>query len=174
MRMAREYYQLDLLNRGHENCQHSKYALSCHNYEVLLERSNGRCEMCGIFGVENQWRKLFIDHDPRHGYWAVRGLLCWLCNFEMEYQTTNFPEGKARLLAHPFYLDLLDKYGVGLRMDEPPIGSAVFDSKGRQWVRLKRGWETSTHRRQTRTRDWHYLHYQHGPHILGQRLQLPS
>lgn len=172
--MARESYQLDLLNPGHENCRHTHYALNCHNYEVLLERAKGRCEMCGIFGVENQWRKLFIDHDFRHGYWAVRGLLCWLCNFEMEMPKTDYQAGKTRLLARPFYLDLLDTYGSPLRMAEPPIGSAVTDSKGRRWVRLKRGWETGTYKKMTRTRDWHYLHYQHGPHILGQQLQLPT
>lgn len=174
MRMSPLSFQLDLLNPGHDNCHHRQYSLSCNNYEVLLERAKGRCEMCGIFGVENFRRKLYIDHDFRLGYWAVRGLLCWTCNFEMELSTTNYPKARAHLFANPFYLDVLKAYGSDLRMDEPPIGSKVTDSKGRQWTRLKRGWETGPNNRKTGTRDWRYLHYQYGPHILGQRLHMPG
>lgn len=175
MRPARTEFQLDLFNGGHDTCLHVKYALGCRNYEALLLRAKGRCEMCGSFGLSNLRRKLFIDHDAAHGYWAVRGLLCWTCNFEMESPQTNYPERKAWLRANPFYLDVFKAYGMsGLAMNEPPLGSRVTDAAGRQWTRHQRGWEIHPNIRHVRVRDWRYLHYHYGPHILGRYLVLPK
>lgn len=74
------YWQMDLLNGGHETCNHKLYELSCNDYEELLKRSRGLCEVCGIPGREVTREKLFIDHDHAHGHTAVRGLICARCN----------------------------------------------------------------------------------------------
>lgn len=172
--MGRSYYQIDLLNPGHENCRHKDYMLSCHNYEVLLQRANGHCELCGMLGMYNQWRKLHIDHDNMVGQWGVRGLLCYLCNTHMFNPKVVDPDRLSRFLAAPFYLDVLKAYGAPLYMDEPPIKSEVTVTNGRTWTRGKRGWMADTYGRAAGTRSWHYLHRRYGPHLLGQMLRLPS
>lgn len=74
------YWQMDLLNGGHETCNHKLYKLSCEQYEELLKRANGHCEICGLAGREATREKLFIDHDHAHGWRGVRGLICSRCN----------------------------------------------------------------------------------------------
>lgn len=54
---------------------HKNYSLSCADFDALLERSAGCCELCGA-----EARRLVIDHDHRYGDAAVRGLVCYRCN----------------------------------------------------------------------------------------------
>lgn len=169
--MGRSYFQIDLLNPGHENCRHKDYALSCHNYEVLLKRANGQCELCGLLGMYNQWRKLHIDHDNRVGQWGVRGLLCYLCNTHMYNPKVVDPDRLSRFLAAPFYAQMLDDCGAPRYLAEPPIKSRVADTNGRIWVRGKCGWTATTYTRESGTRDWHYLHRRYGPLVLGSSLR---
>lgn len=49
------------------------YGLSKKDYDALMKKSNGRCEICGITP-----KKLVIDHDHETG--KIRGLLCPQCN----------------------------------------------------------------------------------------------
>lgn len=65
---------------GHETCQHKTYAMSCAEFEALLERAGGRCEFCGIASEETARGALVIDHDGRYGWATPRGLLCDPCN----------------------------------------------------------------------------------------------
>ena len=51
------------------------YGLSTTDYQLMLERQNGRCAFCGrLPGKQN----LCVDHDHETG--RVRGLLCRGCN----------------------------------------------------------------------------------------------
>jgi hypothetical protein len=59
---------------------HKYYLLSCEDYDRLVERAQGRCELCGVPGAETPHGMLHIDHDPARGNGAVRGLLCSRCN----------------------------------------------------------------------------------------------
>lgn len=59
----------------HASCYHVGYSLTCTEYDTLLTRAQGRCELCGELPS-----RLQIDHDHRLGTWAVRGLLCQACN----------------------------------------------------------------------------------------------
>jgi hypothetical protein len=62
-------------------CQtHKLYLLSCADYDELVERASGRCEICQIRGEDTAHGMLHIDHDPARGIGAVRGLLCSPCN----------------------------------------------------------------------------------------------
>jgi hypothetical protein len=65
---------------GHERCTHSRYSLNCEEFDVLLDRSGNRCEICRVHASEVAGGQLEIDHDPRYGSQAVRGLLCGKCN----------------------------------------------------------------------------------------------
>lgn len=63
-----------------------KYGLALAQWMALLDRAQGRCELCG--NVPSTGR-LVIDHDHVKGWKAlppelrashVRGLVCWACN----------------------------------------------------------------------------------------------
>lgn len=51
-----------------------KYGLSIADYDVLAEKQNGVCAICG----EPDKQRLAVDHNHETG--VVRGLLCRLCN----------------------------------------------------------------------------------------------
>lgn len=68
---------------GISGCSHKRYSLSCDEFEDLLARSDHKCEICRRPGSDTGHGQLFIDHDPRLGLWAVRGLLCASCNSKL-------------------------------------------------------------------------------------------
>lgn len=59
---------------------HTYYRLTCDEFDQLFARAGGRCEICRIPVGETATGKIFIDHDHKLGNWAVRGLLCPICN----------------------------------------------------------------------------------------------
>jgi hypothetical protein len=67
----------------HRSCQHQAYRLTCEDYDALVKRAEGKCEICRIPAQDTTRGALCIDHDPRYGYFAVRGLLCDRCNTRM-------------------------------------------------------------------------------------------
>lgn len=72
-------------SENHGPCAtHLPHKLDCAAHEALLARSGGRCERCGSPAWESPKGRLWIDHDPRHGLWATRGLLCPRCNSYMQ------------------------------------------------------------------------------------------
>lgn len=60
-------------------CTHRTYHLTCDQHERLLVRAGHRCEVCGTPGGP-KGEGLFLDHDHRAGWRAVRGLVCPGCN----------------------------------------------------------------------------------------------
>jgi hypothetical protein len=54
--------------------------MDCDEFDALWARAAGRCEICRVVWRFVVQQRLDIDHDPRKGDWAVRGLLCSRCN----------------------------------------------------------------------------------------------
>jgi hypothetical protein len=54
------------------------YGLTLEQYDMMLEKQNGVCAICGKGGSHSHHKNLCIDHDHETG--EVRGLLCDLCN----------------------------------------------------------------------------------------------
>lgn len=81
--------------------------MSCAEYAALLQRADGRCEICRVPGAETSHGYLVIDHDYAYGFngGAVRGLLCSPCNTRIAYPTNGAnAEAKERYLANPWHL----------------------------------------------------------------------
>lgn len=60
-----------------------KHGLTNDQYQELVERSGGCCELCGYVPGEDATKSLSIDHD--HDTGLIRGMLCWSCNIAMSY-----------------------------------------------------------------------------------------
>lgn len=60
--------------------QLKKYNMSIDDYNLLVEKQNGVCAICGdkARGMQHSNNRLCIDHDDITG--EVRGLLCGACN----------------------------------------------------------------------------------------------
>jgi hypothetical protein len=80
----------------HASCQHQAYRLTCGDYDALVKRAGNKCEICRTPGIETRRGILCIDHDPRYGYFAVRGLLCDSCNHVMGRVDRGLRHGDAR------------------------------------------------------------------------------
>lgn len=58
-----------------------RYGLTIEDYNVLVEKQNGLCAICGLPEKTIRGGKLLpiaIDHNHRSG--EIRGLLCQSCN----------------------------------------------------------------------------------------------
>jgi len=90
----------------HERKAHLKrhYGITLHDYDVLLFRANGVCEICGRTEVEVSKRnkRLGVDHDHKNGH--VRGLLCSICNRALAFMG----DSSDRLRRAANYLDRAD------------------------------------------------------------------
>jgi recombination endonuclease VII len=152
---------------GHNNCNHRNYLLTCGQYERLLSRAAGHCEICGSRDVDNIHGKLHIDHVHRLGNWAVRGLLCQPCNNNLQTPWT-------RLLLRPyadgaFYMTLVLEAGLdSITPPEPPLMSVVRDHAGRPWRRESEGWwlHWPDQNNDPAPKSWHHLIFRYGPHNL--------
>ena len=85
----------------HPSCRHVAYRLSCADYDAMLERAQGRCEICKIPAEQTPRGSLCIDHDPRYGgrVWAVRGLVCDKCNSLLRF-TDRYQKFDRRVYAY--------------------------------------------------------------------------
>ncbi len=57
------------------------YGISLKQYELILEKQNGVCKICGKKEtVKNQYNlcRLSVEHCHKTG--RIRGLVCWRCN----------------------------------------------------------------------------------------------
>lgn len=66
---------------------HEAHDLSCEEFDELLTRANGRCEVCGIPQAEAARGLLYIDHDNRRGTGKdhIRGMTCPKCNGDLRF-----------------------------------------------------------------------------------------
>lgn len=58
----------------------ARYGLTKKEYETFLENQGGACAICKTPHIEENGKRLFIDHNHSLGMNAVRGLLCGQCN----------------------------------------------------------------------------------------------
>jgi hypothetical protein len=93
----------------HRTCQHVAYRLTCEDVDLRLEQNGGRCEICGVPSESTYKGMLYIDHDYKYGYYAVRGLLCNACNLRLDDDTLERTEKEVRYLSDPWWLDLLKR-----------------------------------------------------------------
>lgn len=126
---------------AHEKCgTHRLYFLACSEYEEMLARCGQRCEICSMAGVDTPTGKLFIDHDGQFGNWAVRGLLCHLCNNRLGQSNEFRPEATA-YLANARFVRILAARGLKPEHPpEPPIGSRVRDGGCVTWTHERDGY----------------------------------
>lgn len=92
---------------AHNTCQHRLYSLGCEEYEQLLMRASGQCEICGKQAAAEYGGKLAIDHDGRVNCRAVRGMVCRKCNAHLRrVDARERPAGAEALvyLASAWYL----------------------------------------------------------------------
>jgi hypothetical protein len=68
-----ECFQLEARRRHFK----SKYKITLEEYELLYEKQQGKCAICGCKDTGNR-RYLSVDHC--HTTKAIRGLLCQACN----------------------------------------------------------------------------------------------
>lgn len=63
------------------NYLRKNYKITLEQYEVMSERANGKCEICGGKGfLMRDWHKSYLVIDHCHSTGDVRGLLCHNCN----------------------------------------------------------------------------------------------
>lgn len=148
---------------------HKNYALTCEQYESLLEASGGGCQLCGFPASQMPQKKLYIDHNRSVGDWAVRGLLCIRCNtiigIDREVPRTD---EIAAYLASPWYARMLAERGLTADLPpEPPIGTVVefahYTSPRR--TRTREGWVVPG-KWHLGAKSWWQLHYSWGPHRI--------
>lgn len=153
---------------AHNNCNHRNYLLTCAQYERLISRAAGRCEICGTRDIDNPHGKLYIDHVHRLGKWAVRGLLCQPCNSSL-----RSPWGRALTTAYAesaFYLTLLLEAGLdSITPPEPEQMSVVHDYANRPWRREPEGWwlHWLDQNNDPQPHSWNRLIFRFGPHNLA-------
>lgn len=145
------------------SCSHRRYQLSCPEYDQLFDLARDRCEICGTTSVG-----LVVDHDPRLGDWAVRGLLCNTCNSGLHHLRGA---RVSRYLANPWYRALLPGGDAAPIPPQEP-SAPVWDPLGRKWLLRKGKWQ----RRVSGSGYWHpsamtwpELYQRYGP-----RLHLPA
>lgn len=155
----------------HQRCAtHVKYTLSCRQFDRLLARSGGRCEVCMVEAARERFGVLSIDHAHNLGKWAVRGLLCNRCNTTLDAQADLAIYRD--YLRRSFYLTLLAEARVmDLSPAEPPKGAVVLDHGGYPWRRevdfLPGLRWYPRHRRAVQSPEtWEWLIAKSGPHRL--------
>ncbi len=60
-----------------------KYGITLEQYEELFEKQHGKCVLCN----KMSGKRLSVDHNHKTG--AVRGLLCFRCNYGIGYFKEN-------------------------------------------------------------------------------------
>jgi hypothetical protein len=142
-------------------CGHRKYRMTCAQFDRLVERSGGNCEICRVPAEETNLGTLNIDHDPWVGEWGVRGLLCTRCNVSLMLDLMAPFRGS--YLDSPFHHEI---YGGHIPMpDEPPVGSTVY-FRTLAYSRVADGWMGNQIRRPV---SWENIWGRNGPVILDIR-----
>lgn len=80
-----------------KTCHHFlRYRMTCDEYDGLLARAAGRCEICGAPEAEVPRQRLLIDHFQAGDEFHVRGLVCYPCNTVMSCLDGNKTWGDNR------------------------------------------------------------------------------
>lgn len=153
----------------HATCtRHRNYALPCKQFDALLERAKGCCEICRLEGSLSAWGCLHIDHEHQVGRWAVRGLLCDGCNARLQ-RGRRLPQTPPlrRYLENAWYRHELKRLGLtGDMPPEPGVGSSV-NAGGRPWVRVPGDtdghWASRRGAHGCTLKSWSQLWYDYGP-----------
>lgn len=87
---------------------HEAHGLSCEEFDELLKRADGRCEVCGIPQAEAARGLLYIDHDNRRGTGKdhIRGMTCPKCNGDLRFIDSGAKtptSAQARYLEHAWF-----------------------------------------------------------------------
>lgn len=170
----------------HKTCtRHRLYALSCEQFEALLARAAGHCEICGAEGEpERPGCCLYIDHEHNVGMWAVRGLLCYVCNCSLQARRRIPPTPEIkRYVANVWYRQELKRLGLSAEAPpEPGLGSTVLATGvDRSWIRLsddrERCWLTVNQALGLNFKTWQEVWYATGPmnlEVFAERDRLPN
>lgn len=143
---------------------HRVYYLTCEDFAALTAACENRCAICRITGNETKYGYLFIDHDNYVGQWAVRGLLCALCNARIDAFGHVRTSQELAYLADPWFRRRFAELGVNIEVrPEPPLGSTVTGRGNRRWRRTARGWEQGSC---YRVLTWKQLNNKLGPHSI--------
>ncbi len=88
--MSKEYNKKYYKTKDKEKSRRRRlmfmYGITPEDYDVLYEKQQGRCAICGKHQSELK-RALHIDHN--HETKKVRGLLCMPCNSLLGYSYDN-------------------------------------------------------------------------------------
>lgn len=76
------------------------YGITPEQYDFLILRAAGFCELCGAQGAKTDDRELVVDHDHTSG--LVRGLICQACNKVLGFMERHGFERK--------WMDLAEQY----------------------------------------------------------------
>jgi hypothetical protein len=136
----------------------------CEQFDRLLARADGKCELCGADEEDSAWGQLHIDHEHQVGQWAVRGLLCDACNLKLQRGRRLPPTPRLqRYLANAWYEQEVARLGVSMDLPpEPGLGSTV-SAGNRRWIRLSEDYWVHPRGSQSTHRTWRQIWYQHGP-----------
>lgn len=135
-------------------CTHRNYLLDCPQFDQLVIDAGNQCRICRQVGG------LVIDHDHDLGPWAVRGLLCYICNIRLG-QSNATSDAARQYLAAPWHATMLARLGVAFESAEPPTGATVVALRT-TWTRKGAKWRRYTGESET----WAGLIYRYGPHNL--------
>lgn len=96
-------YHTDPEFKGRRNRERvvARYGLSQKEYVGLLEVQGYSCAICKTPHIDENGKRLFIDHNHTLGLTAVRGLLCGPCNMGLG----SFKDSPAILRAAAKYLE---------------------------------------------------------------------
>lgn len=153
-------------------CSHKRYRLTCEDYDVLWERAEGRCEICGREPQDTTAGTLFVDHDWSLGWWAVRGLLCNGCNARsaLDDPRATTTARVERYLTRPWWAEAVEGKALTAISGEPAIGGRIIVApQGWVFVREPHGaWrcETAGYRKGLLT--WRKLLSDFGPFAISE------
>lgn len=97
-----------------------KHGITEEQYEFLLKRSGGCCELCGFKPLEG-YKALAIDHDHETG--LIRGLLCRNCNLMLGW------------IDNKNYMQKVEAYKNAEHMEPVFIGRGHPDHNGEDYRR---------------------------------------
>lgn len=78
-KLMRKYNKEGRYKRTAKNCVLKKrYGINIEDYDKIIRRQDGKCDICGIILEEIKKKKRHLDHN--HKTSLVRGILCNRCN----------------------------------------------------------------------------------------------